>query len=91
MKVYKTWKYGNEIETVEAVRVTESSVFLIERGRERRRNRESESETYFDNKEHAIESLKSRAKRKAAHAQATLNNAIAELAAINAQYPEVSE
>lgn len=90
MKVYRAWKFNNDIEELEATRVTESSVFIAQGGRERRNARSSEYENYFEERQHAIDYLKDRAWRAMARATGALTKAVNEMEMLDAKYPEGS-
>lgn len=75
MKMYKTTHYGNTIEEVEITRTTNSSVFFMSNGRERR---EADNH-YFATKALAKQSIIDREQRDVDHYERALENAMQDL------------
>ena len=72
MKIYKAPKRGIEIIELEAVRETESSFFILRRGKEEAVRKSNNYEVYFSEREKAVQFIKDRIERDIRFAQSSI-------------------
>jgi len=72
MKIYKAPKRGIEITELEAVRETESSFFILKRGKEEVIRKSNNWEIYFKEREQAVKFIQERIERDIKYAHSAI-------------------
>lgn len=72
MKIYKAPKRGIEITELEAVRETESSFFILRRGKEEAIRKSNNYEVYFSSRDQAVQFIKDRIERDIRFAESSI-------------------